>query len=51
LFRGYTGYEHMPEFGLINMNGRLYDPKVGHMLSADNFVQAKTRRKRFSRKI
>ena len=24
--RGYTGHEHLREFGLINMNGRLYDP-------------------------
>src|SRR6056297_1022922 len=25
----------MPEFGLINMNGRLYDPMTGRMLSPD----------------
>src|SRR6056297_2693261 len=25
----------MPEFGLINMNGRLYDPMMGRMLSPD----------------
>ena len=37
--RGYTGHEHMREFDLINMNGRLYDPIPGRMLSADNFVQ------------
>ena len=24
--RGYTGHEHLAEFGLINMNGRLYLP-------------------------
>jgi RHS repeat-associated protein len=38
LYRGYTGHEHLPVFGLINMNGRLYDPIVGRMLSVDNFV-------------
>lgn len=38
--RGYTGHEHMDEFGLINMNGRLYDPVVARMLSPDNNVQA-----------
>lgn len=27
-------------FGLINMNGRLYDPLLGRMLSPDNFVQS-----------
>ena len=31
--RGYTGHEHMDMFGLINMNGRLYDPVIGRMLS------------------
>jgi RHS repeat-associated protein len=39
LYRGYTGHEHVPQFGLINMNGRMYDPVVGRMLSVDNFVQ------------
>jgi len=38
--RSYTGHEHLREFDLINMNGRLYDPIPGRMLSADNFVQA-----------
>ncbi|MBQ9676810.1 MAG: VCBS repeat-containing protein [Prevotella sp.] len=37
--RGYTGHEMLPEFGLINMNGRLYDPILGRFLSPDNFVQ------------
>lgn len=39
LWRGYTGHEHIEEFQLINMNGRLYDPYIGRMLSPDNFVQ------------
>lgn len=37
--RGYTGHEHLDDFGLINMNGRLYDPFLGQMLSPDNYVQ------------
>ncbi|MDR2009708.1 MAG: RHS repeat-associated core domain-containing protein [Bacteroidales bacterium] len=36
--RGFTGHEHLPEFGLINMNGRMYDPVIGRMLSPDNYV-------------
>ncbi len=40
LYRGFTGHEHLPEFGLINMNGRMYDPNLGRMLSPDNYVQA-----------
>ncbi|MFV0267430.1 MAG: RHS repeat domain-containing protein [Draconibacterium sp.] len=37
--RGFTGHEHLPWFGLINANGRLYDPAVGRFLSPDNYVQ------------
>lgn len=29
----------LPEFGLINMNGRMYDPLLGRFLSPDNYVQ------------
>jgi RHS repeat-associated protein len=38
LYRGYTGHEHLDQFGLINMNGRLYDPVLGRMLSPDSYV-------------
>lgn len=37
--RGYTGHEMLPEFGLINMNGRMYDPVLGRFLSPDDYVQ------------
>lgn len=36
--RGFTGHEHLPEFALINMNARMYDPVLGRMLSPDKFV-------------
>lgn len=39
LYRGFTGHEHLPQFNFINMNGRLYDPIVGRMLSPDNNIQ------------
>ena len=39
-YRGFTGHEQLDQFGLINMNGRMYDPAVGRFLSADNVVQA-----------
>ena len=39
LIRGYTGHEMLTEYGLINMNGRIYDPLLGRFLSTDNFVQ------------
>ena len=38
--RGYTMHEHLDEYGLINMNGRMYDPLMGQFLSPDRFVQA-----------
>lgn len=38
--RGFTGHEHLDEFNLINMNGRVYDPILGRFLSPDNYVQA-----------
>ena len=37
--RGFTGHEHLPEFNLINMNGRVYDPILGKFLSPDNYIQ------------
>ena len=37
--RGYTGHEMLPEFGLINMNGRMYDPLLARFLSPDDYVQ------------
>ena len=38
--RGYTGHEHLDDFGLINMNGRVYDPQLAWFLSPDPFVQS-----------
>ncbi|TBX68333.1 hypothetical protein EZL74_08460 [Flavobacterium silvisoli] len=37
--RGYTGHEHLQSVGLINMNARLYDPKLHRFLEADNYIQ------------
>ena len=47
--RGYTGHEHLPEFGLINMNARLYDPMLGRFLSPDPYVQAPDFSQNFNR--
>lgn len=40
IYRGYTLHEHLDGFGLINMNGRVYDPLLGMFLSPDPYVQA-----------
>lgn len=49
LGRGYTGHEHLAQFGLINMNARLYDPALGRFLSPDPFVQAPDLTQNFNR--
>lgn len=49
LGRGYTGHEHLPWFGLVNMNARLYDPAVGRFLSPDPFVQAPDNTQNYNR--
>lgn len=38
--RGFTMHEHMDEMGVINMNGRVYDPLIGRFLTADPHIQA-----------
>jgi len=37
--RGFTGHEMLDDLGLVHMNGRIYDPLLGRMLSADIMVQ------------
>ena len=40
LRRGFTGHEHLQQFGLIDMQARLYDPHLGRFLAPDPYVQA-----------
>lgn len=40
MIRGYTLHEHLDEFAMINMNGRVYDPVIGRFIQADNKDQA-----------
>ena len=47
--RGFTGHEHMTFFGLINMNGRCYDPLTSSFLSVDAYVQDPTSAQAFNR--
>jgi len=47
--RGFTGHEHMDLFGLINMNGRIYDPGLGRFLSPDPYVQMPQNAQNFNR--
>jgi RHS repeat-associated protein len=36
---GFTGHEHLDSLGLIHMNGRVYDHRLGRFLSVDPFIQ------------
>jgi RHS repeat-associated protein len=36
--RGFTGQEMLASVGLVHLNGRVYDPFIGRMLSADPVV-------------
>ena len=47
--RGFTGHEHLWDFGLINMNGRMYDPIMSTFLSVDNYVQSPSNSQNFNR--
>lgn len=47
--RGYTGHEMLDAFGLINMNGRVYDPVIARFLSPDNYVQVPDNSQGFNR--
>ncbi len=47
--RGFTGHEHLYNFSLINMNGRMYDPVVSSFLSVDQYVQNPSNSQNFNR--
>ena len=47
--RGFTGHEHLMRYGLINMNGRVYDPVTSTFLSVDNYVQDPSSTQNFNR--
>jgi RHS repeat-associated protein len=36
--RGFTGQEELSDFGLVHLNGRIYDPLLARMTSADPVV-------------
>ena len=38
--RGYTFHEHLPKFGLINLNGRVYVPETSQFLRLDLYTQS-----------
>jgi len=49
LGHGFCGHEHLPDFGLINMNARLYDAILGRFISPDPYIQAPDFSQNFNR--
>ena len=47
--RGYTGHEMVDDFGIIHMNGRIYDSRIGRFLQADPFIQAASNTQSYNR--
>ena len=47
--RGFTGHEQLDAVGIIHMNGRIYDPELGRMLSPDPNVPNPTVTQEFNR--
>ena len=47
--RGYTQHEMLDEVGLVHMNGRIYDPTLGRMLTADILVSYPERSTSYNR--
>src|SRR5262249_42156851 len=38
--QGFTGHESDDELGLVNMKGRMFDPRIGRFLTTDPIVSA-----------
>jgi len=47
--RGYTGHEHLDDVGVIHMNGRLFDPRLGVFMQGDPFIQDPLNLQNFNR--
>jgi RHS repeat-associated protein len=47
--RGFTGQENLDAVGLVHLNGRVYDPVIGRMMSADPFVPDPTNAQTWNR--
>ena len=47
--RGFTGHEMLAGLDLIHMNGRIYDPVIGRMISPDPLIQEPNNLQSFNR--
>lgn len=47
--QGFTGHEMLDNVGLINMNGRVYDPELVRFVSADPIIQSAHKTQSYNR--
>ncbi len=47
--RGFTGHEMLDQVGLVHMNGRIYDARLGRFMQADPFVDGVTNTQGYNR--
>lgn len=47
--KGFTGHEMVDDMGVIHMNGRIYDPKLGRFLQADPLIDGVASTQGFNR--
>ncbi|GGX28214.1 RHS repeat domain-containing protein [Undibacterium squillarum] len=47
--KGFTGHEMLDQLDLVHMNGRIYDPLVARMMSADPYIQDPLSSKSYNR--
>jgi RHS repeat-associated protein len=47
--RGFTGHEMLDDMGIIHMNGRIYDSRLGRFLQADPIVDGATNTQGYNR--
>jgi len=47
--RGFTGHEMLDHLGLVHMNGRIFDSRLGRFLSPDPLIQAPENLQSFNR--
>ncbi len=47
--RGFTGHEELDDVGVVHMNGRLYDPRLGIFMQGDPYIQDPLNLQNFNR--
>ncbi len=46
---GFTGHEHLDDVGIVHMNGRIYDPRLGVFLQPDPLIQSPNNLQNYNR--